>query len=82
MQQAPQPAQVSSQGSLLHNVKQDKSPNQTKTQAAAQQKTRYIPSPEGVKIKNEVPSAEVDIAMKQADAAEKQALEVLGGKLD
>lgn len=82
IQQAPQPAQVSSQGSLLHNVTQDKSPNQTKTQAAAQQKTRYIPSPEGVKIKNEVPSAEVDIAMKQADAAEKQALEVLGGKLD
>ncbi len=78
--QQPKPAQISSQGSLLNNVK-PKNQTDTQKQAPETPKSRYIPSPEGVKLKNEAPSAEVDVALRQADAAEKQALDILGGKL-
>ena len=78
--QQPKPAQINSQDSLLNNVK-PKNQTDTPKQAPETQKSRYIPSPEGVKLKNEAPSAEVDVALRQADAAEKQALDILGGKL-
>lgn len=91
-----QNAQISSTGSLLNQVKTAKAQEETKTQNAtsgeggnktntvdttkAAKTSKYIPSPEGVKITQNKTTPEIDAALKRADEAEKRAIEALGGK--
>lgn len=74
-QQALGAAQISHTGNLT--------PKKEKTEQKEDEKPpvkKYIPSPEGVKIAEQKFSSEVDLALKRADAAEKQAIDILGGK--
>jgi len=78
-QQASGAAQISHTGSLFPWKNKSDKKEETSNKEQKPKVNRYIPSPEGVKI-TEKNTAEVDLALKRADLAEKQAIEVLGGK--
>lgn len=73
-EQASRAAQISHTGKLIPDKEKPQ-----KQEEPNEPVKKYIPSPEGVKIVQKS-SSEVDLALKRADEAEKQAIKVLGGQ--
>ena len=80
--QQPQPENKNIKSSVTPKQKTEGTSQEKTKQVNQAEATRYIPSPEPVKlnIQQTTNSAEADLALKSADEAEKRAIDILSGK--